>query len=82
MKPRNRLFVCKPVTPYRIPIGSIGVDDPDVPDDYLQEPRMSIGVVSDESLSNDLGLDVARKCTLPLSSGIMANFPLAFRSTG
>src|SRR5208283_408707 len=44
----------KLVTPYRIAIGNINIDDAKVPDDYLQEPRMTVGLVSDESLSNRL----------------------------
>ena len=35
-------------------IGSINIDDADAVDDYLQEPRMAVGFVSDESLGNRL----------------------------
>ena len=41
-------------TPHRIAIGKIDIDDADVPDDYLQEPRMTVGIVSDERFSNRL----------------------------
>src|SRR5208283_4315827 len=44
----------KLVTPYRIAIGKINIDDADAVDNCLQEPRMAIGIISDESLSNRL----------------------------
>lgn len=45
-------LVRKTVTPYRIAIGKVNIDDADALGDYLQEPRMAVGIVADESLCN------------------------------